>query len=250
MAGKNDELNNRRNLAEEIAYNQMMIELGEVRRWVENHKLKESLIPADWHKVEKDVPVRRRKTKVTADFEYGASRALLYDWTTASVQYRARHRMGRNAPVQIAAPFWALDAIKLDLAIQLHNSNDFWTISDQQAMAALTARKIDPVWYVDNPSGTFPNQAMATPQNQGNLNLWPTAVKAFVYAPGTFVKLDGGTLDVGLVRDSVLNRTNDLQLFMEEWLGMAMLGYQSIALTSFICINGTGPNGVTPRACP
>ncbi len=86
MAGKNDELNNGRNLAEEIAYNQMMIELGEVRRWVENHKLKESLIPSDWHKVEKEVPVRRRKTKVTADFD-----ADMVKWFRAmGLGYQAR----------------------------------------------------------------------------------------------------------------------------------------------------------------
>jgi uncharacterized protein (DUF4415 family) len=69
LDGKKDELNNGRNLAEEIAYNQMMIELCDVRRWVDNEKLKQSLIPADWHEVETDVPVRRRKTKITADFD-------------------------------------------------------------------------------------------------------------------------------------------------------------------------------------
>ena len=48
----------------------------------------------------------------------------------------------------------------------------------------------------------------------------------FVGAPGAVVKLDGGTLDLGLVRDSVLNGTNDLQIFMEEWLGLCNRGIE------------------------
>ena len=50
---------------------------------------------------------------------------------------------------------------------------------------------------------------------------------ALVYAPGTFVRLDGPTLDLGVVRDSTLNAANDFQsLFRElDWTGNA--GYRS-----------------------
>jgi hypothetical protein len=35
------------------------------------------------------------------------------------------------------------------------------------------------------------------------------------FPEGTFLYIDGGTLDLGLVRDSTLNSTNDFQVFGE-----------------------------------
>lgn len=188
-------------------------------------------------------------TAVTADFGYGASRSLLRDWTLATVAYRKRHGMVRGAPLTVAAPDWALDVLKLDLALDGHEGLSMWDITDAQVLAALSARGIVPIWYNDNPTGVTPNQKFNAPQNAGALNPFPTQVFAYIYAPGTFVRLDGGTLDVGLVRDSTLNRTNDLQLFMEEWIGMAKLGFESVRLRSTVCPNGAGPAGVTPVTC-
>ena len=64
-----DDRNNDRNIKEEIAYVQLMIELGDMERHWAQEKLKRKLIPPDWHNIERDVPVRRRKTKITADFD-------------------------------------------------------------------------------------------------------------------------------------------------------------------------------------
>jgi hypothetical protein len=194
--------------------------------------------------------INSHSTPVTADFGYGASKSLLADWTVATIGYRKRFGMARGSQVIVAAPDWALDEIKLDMALQFNDGNDFWGITDAQVEAFLRARGISPIWYNDNPTGVTPNQKFAGAQAAGALNRLPTKVVSYVYAPGTFVRLDGGTLDVGLVRDSVLNRTNDLQLFMEEWIGMAKLGFESIRLTSTACANGASPLGVTARTCP
>lgn len=40
----------------------------------------------------------------------------------------------------------------------------------------------------------------------------------------TFIHLDGGTLDLGVVRDSTLNATNDFQVFGEVFEGSGYLG--------------------------
>lgn len=192
--------------------------------------------------------INSQSTAVTSAFSYGLSRSLLYDWTTAVASYRKRHGMRRDSTMSVYAPDWSIDAIKLDLAMQEHNEN-FWAISDDEAQAALRNRGIQPVWYNDNPTGVTPSQKWNGAQSAGALNAWPTKVTAFLFAPGTFVQLDGATLDVGLVRDSTLNRTNDLQLFMEEWIGAAKLGFESIKLTSTVCINGAAPAGVTARSC-
>lgn len=45
------------------------------------------------------------------------------------------------------------------------------------------------------------------------------APAAFVpFAEGTFLHLDGGTLELGLVRDSVLNARNDYTIFAETFM--------------------------------
>jgi hypothetical protein len=62
-----------------------------------------------------------------------------------------------------------------------------------------------------------------------------------MYAPGTWVKLDGGTLDVGVVRDHQLNLTNDFAMFMEEWIGIAQLGCETIRIDSEVCATGERP---------
>jgi hypothetical protein len=56
------------------------------------------------------------------------------------------------------------------------------------------------------------------------------AVNVIIGAPGAIIEMDGGTLDLGLVRDSVLNGTNDYQIFMEEWLGLCNRGIEMLEL--------------------
>ena len=77
----------------------------------------------------------------------------------------------------------------------------------------------------------------------GALKDWPEDAVTYLYAPGTFVRLDGGTLDVGLIRDSLLNRTNDLEIFAEEWTQVCKLGIESIKITH----QGLCPNGAAPE---
>lgn len=43
----------------------------------------------------------------------------------------------------------------------------------------------------------------------------------FAMPQGTFVFIDGGTLGLGIVRDSVLNSTNDFQVFGETFRAAA-----------------------------
>ena len=58
-----------RNSEQERAYNKLMLELGELELRLEHDRLKRALIPPDWRRIERDVPVRPRKTKLTAAFD-------------------------------------------------------------------------------------------------------------------------------------------------------------------------------------
>src|SRR5690606_2912540 len=69
---------------------------------------------------------------------------------------------------------------------------------------------------------------------------FPTTVDVLLMAPGTAVRLDGGTLDLGVVRDSTLNATNDYQTFVEEFVGWCFPGHEVREIEDIpICPNGS-----------
>lgn len=190
--------------------------------------------------------IASKSTSVSSCVGYGASRSLLWDWVTAGVEYRKRNAMRRDSTLKLYAPDWSLDVVKLDMAMDNQEGQELRGITDAEVIAQLKAHNFDPVFYNDLLATTG---QIAAPQAAGQLHAWPKNVKSYIHSPGTFGRLDAGTLDVGLVRDSVLNGTNDVQFFMEEWLGMAFLGIESIELVSCACPSGVAPNYGTPIAC-
>jgi hypothetical protein len=60
----------------------------------------------------------------------------------------------------------------------------------------------------------------------------------YMFAEGTFLFLDGGTLDLGIIRDSSLVGTNDYKMFVETFEGVAKVGIEGLAVTSTISVNG------------
>lgn len=183
---------------------------------------------------------------------YGAVRSLFYDWMIAAVAYRKRQHMPRNAPLQIFAPDWALDVVKADLFNDGDEGLNYLNVPDSLVTEGLRSRNLDVTWYYDDPTSFIGQNPLFNAQAgaKAALNDFPSEVVSFMFAPGTFVKLDGGTLDLGLVRDHTLNRSNDFAMFMEEWLGFAMLGCESIRIDSLVCPSGSrAPYAGALRSC-
>lgn len=190
-------------------------------------------------------------TATTGIGAYGAARSMMYDLQVAAVAYRKRHHMPRGARLQALIPDWALDVIKADMFYDGDQGLNFLNVPDAAVIEGLRSRGLDPTFYYDERSsivlaGTNP---LILPQAAGPLNDFPDVASSYIFAPGTFVKLDGGTLDVGLVRDHALNKRNDFAMFMEEWLGFAQLGCESIRVDSTVCANGSRPALAAIRAC-
>jgi hypothetical protein len=76
---------------------------------------------------------------------------------------------------------------------------------------------------------------------------YPTTVEWFLFPEGTWLFLDGGSLDLGLVRDSTLNSTNDYTLFAETFESAARVGTQSLKVLSTLVPDGStsGPASIT-----
>jgi len=94
------------------------------------------------------------------------------------------------------------------------------------------------------------SQAFAD-ESAGALDDFPNDVQWALYVEGEFLHLDGGVLELGIVRDSTLNSTNDFQVFGETFENVARIGPTQGALwvTSAICPNGTFPALTTALSC-
>jgi hypothetical protein len=59
----------KRTKSQERSYSQLLGDLHELECWNRQNKLKLRTLPPGWDHVERDVPVRPRKTRVTAAFD-------------------------------------------------------------------------------------------------------------------------------------------------------------------------------------
>lgn len=165
-------------------------------------------------------------TKVTVDHELGATRDLLHAIARASAAYRNRHRIPRPIKLRAIMPEWIRDLLREDIASNMAIEN--LAVADAQLDSWFASRGLSVSWHVDD---TF-----ATQTNNTELNPFPDTMKFWLFAEGTFLFLDGGTLDLGVIRDSDLVSTNDYRTFVETFEGIAKVGIESMEVTADVGI--------------
>jgi hypothetical protein len=94
----------------------------------------------------------------------------------------------------------------------------------------LAARGVNICYHIEEPTGS---------QSSGAMNEFGDTLTWYMFAEGTFLFLDGGTLDLGIIRDSTLVGTNDYKMFVETFEGVAKVGVESLKVASTIAVNGT-----------
>lgn len=193
--------------------------------------------------------LKAASTLVSGGQIFGAFRDLLFHWGVTAVGYRSRRRMRPDAVLELRAPSWVRDMIREDVARSLNAYADQYAVADDFINRALAVRNIRPFWYIDSPSvdgvGTNKSQVFGS-QVAGALDDYPEYVQWQMSPPGTFVFMENGRLDLGVVRDSTLNSTNDYQTFMEDFEGVAQIGFQSLWGISTVCPNGASAGTTSP----
>jgi hypothetical protein len=169
-------------------------------------------------------------TAVTSTNVLGLGVDFLLQVSRAASQYRARHRMADDAQLRLVAPAWIKAAIRADFALQMPGDNKL-SVSDSEIEGYLRDRGVNATFHLDDAN------AYAA-QSSGAMNEFHDTFVWYLFAEGTFLFLDGGTLDLGVIRDSTLVGTNDYKMFVETFEGIAKVGVQSIKVTSTISING------------
>ena len=183
-------------------------------------------------------------TAVTAaSLGLGASSDLLSQVLVAAAGMRSRHRMDPQAVLRLLMPNWVLPLLVSDVYRSQFGRFD---MTPEKFVALLRAAGVEPSFYIDSAAGK--NQEFGV-QNAGALLAFPPTVTWYLYPEGSFLYIDGGVLELGLVRDSVLNSTNDFEIFGESFENVAFIGVESLAVTSTVC--DTGITGGTHNVlCP
>jgi len=168
-------------------------------------------------------------TAVTSTSLIGMGRDFLVQLGRAAAQYRGRHRLAADFPLRAIIPAWVKDAMAADLAIAAPGDNTLNAYAEIDGFIA--SRGINPCYTLDG-------SAMTGSQGANAMNEFTDTFVWYLFAEGTFLFLDGGTLDLGIIRDSTLVGTNDYKMFVETFEGVAKVGVESLRVTSTINVNG------------
>lgn len=150
----------------------------------------------------------------------------------ASMDYRALYGMCDTDILEVVLPLWLREMIRSDLAWRF--GVDKIAVTNQEIDNFFRVRRVAPQWV-----GDWQVRGVGQPGNVTAQTTWPDTVNFMLYAAGTFIRGDGLTLDLGVVRDSVLNAENDhTAAWSEECHLVARVGYESRLYTAAISVRG------------
>jgi hypothetical protein len=177
--------------------------------------------------------------------QMNAYASLVHAILKAAASIRYNLRMAPGSRFRVLLPAWVGDLLAAD--------NSLWQLNGQQAQAALTAALerygVSVTYYLDSPSTGTPQSFAA--EVAGPLDEFPDDIQAALYPEGAFIHVDSGSLELGLVRDSTLNSTNDFQIFGETFENVARLAPLQATrwMTIDVCPNGVFPALGTALTC-
>jgi len=161
----------------------------------------------------------------------GFARDFLVQVRKAAVAYRSCHRIDAGTRLKAIVPAWIYDAMAADLALNMPGDGSLG-VGEAEIKGYLSSSNVDMVSSLD--LNAFLGQAGSA----ARLLEFPDQITWYLFAEGTFLFLDGGTLDLGIIRDSTLVGTNDYKMFIETFENVAKVGIESLAITSSLSING------------
>jgi hypothetical protein len=150
----------------------------------------------------------------------------------ASMDYRARYSLCDEDILEVVLPLWLREMIRSDLSWRF--GVDKLAVTNQEIENYFRVRRIAPQWV-----GDWQVRGANQPGNATAQTAWPDTVQFMLYPAGTFIRGDGLTLDLGVVRDSVLNAENDhTAAWTEDCHLVARVGYESRLYTAAISVRG------------
>jgi hypothetical protein len=168
-------------------------------------------------------------TAVTSGTLIGFGRDFLVSVRKAAVAYRSRHRIAQSTTLTAIVPDWIYDAMAADLALNMPGDGNL-SVGRGEIEGYLAQLNVSLV--------ASPDMTVYGSQGAAALLEFPDTFKWYLFAEGTFLFLDGGSLDLGIIRDSSLVGTNDYKMFVETFEGVAKVGIESLCVTQTVNVNG------------
>jgi hypothetical protein len=185
-------------------------------------------------------------TTVTYDGGVSAVRDLLTHEDALLAQYRSFYRLDDNIAIRRVLPQWVRNMMLADLTRGMAGDLDALAVAEAQILAWFQRRGVNITWHLDGrpaiaggagvPAMAAQSYGAFTPG--GPIAAYPAQIESFMWVEGDMLHLDGGTLDLGVVRDSQLNAVNRYKTFSESWEGVAHRGVE--AIRSVITTNPSG----------
>ena len=151
----------------------------------------------------------------------------------AATDYRERYGMCIDDILEVVFPSWVREVIRADLAWKA--GVELQAVTNAEIDSYFVARNVRVQWVDDwqvRGSGQFGHATAMT--------AWPTTVDFMLYAAGTFLHGNGMSLDLGVIRDSVLNAENDhTAAWSEECHLIARVGHESRQYRVGFNVNGS-----------
>lgn len=178
----------------------------------------------------------RKLTAVLADVAsatvtdtIAATGAIVDALLLQAASYRQLHGLCQGERLDVIAPSWLADVVKADIAHQQFTFSGQGSLpTDEQVNAWFAAANLN-IRYIDNWQNFATQPTLA----------WPGTVQVLIEYPGSYVEFNGGRLDLGVIRDSTLNATNDFTaLWFEEFYAIGRRGPQGRLVTIDIDVNG------------
>lgn len=156
----------------------------------------------------------------------------------AATDYRTRYAMGEDDTLEVVFPDWVQEVMRSDLGYKPGiNDLGLYNVADATIAALFSSRNVRAQFVSDwQVRGTPGVSAFGT---STVMTTWPTAVNFMLYAAGTFLHGTGLQLDLGVIRDSVMNAENDFTaLWAEECHLIAQVGHASRLYTVNFNVGG------------
>lgn len=180
-----------------------------------------------------------------------ATRDVLVAIDKAVAYYRNVHRLDTMVPLRMILPRWVLDMFRADLCRSLGSAYDTATlgVADSLILTFFRNRGVNVTFHLDGLAAQdlgaggasaedIPAQFYASASAGAVIPPFIDKIDSLLFAEGDWLYLDGGTLDLGLVRDSQLNAINRYQTFIESWEGVAFNGVESLRLVMSVQPSG------------
>lgn len=116
--------------------------------------------------------------------------------------YRSQYLMSRNTVLEVVLPSWTNANLRANLAMR--SGVDLLAVTDAQLLSHFAARNVR-VQFVEQYRPLYSGAPKTA---------WPTSTEFIMNPAGSIVEGTGGSIDLGVVRDSRLNATND---FTAAW---------------------------------